>query len=317
MIWNSTILMSLIDIIIITVSIFAFWVFLSNRKLLEELHIFSGLALILAGLALLAAFYLSDLATMFILPLFIPMNEAMHVMRELHLNYMWLVSAISISFIVIGLVYLIKKLLPNIITLRDKLEETQEELREEILALKCAEQRLIKNEDKLKELTLVDSLTSVTNRRGYDRFIRDEWNRAKRTQSSISAIMMDVDFFKDYNDNYGHLAGDQCLRKIATALRSKIVRAGDIIARYGGEEFVVILPGSDSEDAAKLAEILRLEVESLNIEHKLSKAKGRITISLGVATTTDPSGSYEALLLEADTAMYEAKKKGRNQVKVA
>jgi diguanylate cyclase (GGDEF)-like protein len=309
--------MSLIDIIIITVSIFAFWVFLSNRKLLEELHIFSGLALILAGLALLAAFYLSDLATMFILPLFIPMNEAMHVMRELHLNYMWLVSAISISFIVIGLVYLIKKLLPNIITLRDKLEETQEELREEILALKCAEQRLIKNEDKLKELTLVDSLTSVTNRRGYDRFIRDEWNRAKRTQSSISAIMMDVDFFKDYNDNYGHLAGDQCLRKIATALRSKIVRAGDIIARYGGEEFVVILPGSDSEDAAKLAEILRLEVESLNIEHKLSKAKGRITISLGVATTTDPSGSYEALLLEADTAMYEAKKKGRNQVKVA
>ena len=269
-------------------------------------------------LLLLAAFYLADLSTMFLLPLFMPMDKAMDIMRELHLNYMWFLSAASISSIVIGLVYLIKRLFPRIVALCSKLEETQEELKKDFTILKETEQKLLKNEDELKELTLTDALTGVANRRGYDKTIRSEWYRAKRTATPLSLIMMDIDFFKDYNDKYGHIAGDQCLRRIAAGLSSKIVRAGDVIARYGGEEFVVILPGSDKLAAAKLAEILREEVESLNIEHIFSEAKeNRITISLGVAATKELDGNIESLLLKADSAMYEAKREGRNQVKVA
>lgn len=318
MIWDSIFLMTVIDIVIITMTMLAFWISLKNIKLLKELQVLSGVTLILAGLVILSTFYLADLSTMFLLPLFVPMDKAMDIMRELHLNYMWLISAASISSIVIGLIYLIKRLFPRIVALCTKLEEAQEELKKDFTTLKGAEQKLLENEEELRELTLTDALTGVANRRGYDKTIRSEWYRAKRMATPLALIMLDIDFFKDYNDKYGHIAGDQCLKKIAAGLSSKIVRAGDIIARYGGEEFVVILPGSDKKAAVKLAEILRGEVESLNIEHIFPEAKeGRITISLGVAATKELNGNIESLLLKADSAMYEAKREGRNKVKVA
>ena len=318
MIWDSVPIMAVIDIIIIAMTMLAFWIFLENRELLKELQVLSGVTLILIGLLLLAVFYLADLSIMFLLPFFMPMDKAMDIMRELHLNYMWLVSAASISSIVIGLVYLIKRLFPRIVALCTKLEETQKELKKDFTTLKETEQKLLNNEDELKELTLTDALTGVANRRGYDKTIRSEWYRAKRMATPLSLIMLDIDFFKNYNDKYGHIAGDQCLKKIAAGLSSKIVRAGDVIARYGGEEFVIILPGSDKKAAVKLAEILREEVESLNIEHIFPEAKeDRITISLGVAATKELNGNIESLLLKADSAMYEAKREGRNKVKVA
>ena len=318
MIWDSKIIMTIIDIVVIAMAVVATWTFSKNKWLLRSLHVSSGLRLIVIGLIILAAFYLVDLLIMFIFPLFMPMKEAMGIMNDLHLNYMWIVSTISIGCIVIGLVYLIRRLFPRIIKLRIDLEEAHADLKDELSALKSVEQKLLRNENKLKELTLIDQLTGVTNRRGYDLTVESEWNRARRTRTPLSLIMLDIDFFKNYNDNYGHPAGDECLKRVAMALNSKIVRAGDVVARYGGEEFVVILPGSNKEAAATLAELLRQAVESLNIEHKVSKATDHVTVSLGVATTaTNHDGNYKALLLEADTAMYEAKKAGRNQVKIA
>ena len=169
--------------------------------------------------------------------------------------------------------------------------------------------------NRLRDLSYFDELTSIGNRRSHDKNLITEWNRAKRRRTPISIIMVDIDYFKDYNDNYGHAAGDDCLRRVAQALQSIIVRAGDSIARYGGEEFVVILPGSNLGSAKYLAELMRRKIESLQIEHASSTVSEHVTISLGVASAIPTDDGYpEALLSTADDALYKAKNNGRNCV---
>lgn len=169
----------------------------------------------------------------------------------------------------------------------------------------------------LLHLSFWDGVTSVANRRGFDESLDREWRRGVRYKTPLSLIMIDIDCFKAYNDNYSHMSGDDCLRRVAKVLSSKIRRPGDFVARYGGEEFVVILPATHAEGAAIVAETLRAGVEGLGIPHAYSQISDRVTISLGVASTFPKlESSPVTLITTADKALYQAKREGRNRVKI-
>ncbi|WP_170942305.1 diguanylate cyclase, partial [Noviherbaspirillum denitrificans] len=158
-------------------------------------------------------------------------------------------------------------------------------------------------------------LTGIANRRRFDLHLEDEFRRAKRNASPLSLIMIDVDSFKDYNDNYGHQRGDQCLAQIAGALGGVLNRSSDLVARYGGEEFTVVLPDTNEDGAMQIAEAMRAEIEALNIEHAHSRVAKFVTISLGVSTVVPEHLSNTGSLIHAaDRALYQAKRSGRNCV---
>ncbi|MFZ5642661.1 MAG: diguanylate cyclase domain-containing protein [Bacillota bacterium] len=164
-------------------------------------------------------------------------------------------------------------------------------------------------------LSSIDGLTGISNRRYFDTEIKNEWDRAARYGRHLSIILFDIDYFKDYNDIYGHLAGDDCLKQIANALQTVIKRSGDIFARYGGEEFVVVLAETDLNGAMVVAERLRENVESLKITHAGSKVSENVTISVGVAAAIPDNNTMpESLIGAADKALYKAKRQGRNCV---
>jgi two-component system chemotaxis family response regulator WspR len=169
----------------------------------------------------------------------------------------------------------------------------------------------------LEHMSAIDGLTGIANRRRFDEALLSEWRRARRDHSSIGLILIDVDFFKRYNDHYGHLSGDDCLRKVASALASTIRRPADLVARYGGEEFVALLPQTDRAGIETVAESLRAAVESLAVAHEKSDATSTVTISLGAALSTpqasDADDAALALIARADRALYEAKRGGRNR----
>ena len=167
---------------------------------------------------------------------------------------------------------------------------------------------------KLAQLSLTDSLTGIPNRRRFDEFIRNEWQRAQRTGDSLALLLCDVDNFKLYNDHYGHAAGDQVLVKVAQELDQQVGRAGDLLCRYGGEEFAVVLTRTDLPAALTLAEKLRAGVNGLGIEHCHVKS-GYLSISIGVtAAIPTVETSLQAFFDAADAALYQAKKQGRNRV---
>ena len=174
---------------------------------------------------------------------------------------------------------------------------------------------LKKHRDFLENLCLVDGLTGVWNRRYFDVLLDKEWRRALRGGVQLSVILTDIDFFKKYNDHYGHLAGDDCLRHVAQTLKASASRGGDMVARYGGEEFVVIAASVSIEAAQALAEKLRESIEMLKIPHATSAINDYVTISVGVATVI-PEADMEAagFLEKVDRALYLAKIGGRNRV---
>ena len=170
--------------------------------------------------------------------------------------------------------------------------------------------------DMLKRLSLADGLTNVSNRRHFDETLNNEISRALRTQNHLSLLMIDVDYFKPFNDHYGHGQGDQCLIRIAQAMQAEISRPMDMLARYGGEEFVVLLPGTGLEGACQVAEALRQSVSALQIAHDASPAAQHVTISIGVASRAlNDARSASEFLRQADQALYQAKQSGRNQVR--
>lgn len=168
---------------------------------------------------------------------------------------------------------------------------------------------------KLEQASYTDTLTGIFNRRYFNLVYEREFKRALRGVKSITFIMVDIDFFKQYNDTYGHLQGDVALQNVAYILKSSLLRPGDFVFRLGGEEFGIILTETDCSNARKMAERLRFNVESLNIEHKGNKKSGIITISLGAVCITPIAGmNNETLLRSADINLYAAKERGRNQV---
>jgi diguanylate cyclase (GGDEF)-like protein len=168
---------------------------------------------------------------------------------------------------------------------------------------------------RLEELTRSDPLTGLANRRHFDELKEIEFRRAQRLDQPLSVLMCDVDFFKRYNDTYGHALGDHCLQAVAETLKSVFARAGELVARVGGEEFAVLLPGSDVDSARKAAERLRQAIATLAVTHASSPVAPHITVSIGVAQfdpeTTD---RFDQLLQRADQALYRAKSQGRDRI---
>ena len=175
--------------------------------------------------------------------------------------------------------------------------------------------QLKRKTDLLDRMALLDGLTGIPNRRNFDVTFEKEIRRAARSKSFLSLILMDIDFFKKYNDHYGHVAGDSCLRQVAKAVEGVKKRGSDFAARYGGEEFVMILPGSDMEGAMQLAEDVRCAVAALNIQHTTSDVAEYVSLSLGVATILPNQKMLLVDLIKAaDKALYQAKANGRNCV---
>jgi diguanylate cyclase (GGDEF)-like protein len=179
-------------------------------------------------------------------------------------------------------------------------------------------QRLTLANQKLKRIAYLDGLTQVANRRRFEQHLDNEWRRMARQQTFLAIILADIDYFKGFNDLYGHQAGDNCLRLVARTLSRAARRPGDLVARYGGEEFAVILPGADLRGAETVAEDLRRSIRDRRVAHQGSNIDCIITMSLGVASCIPSAKSSPAALLkQADAALYAAKHGGRDQVRAA
>jgi diguanylate cyclase (GGDEF)-like protein len=178
--------------------------------------------------------------------------------------------------------------------------------------------RLSAVNQELRRLSSQDGLTGLSNRRLFDSTLDREWRRARRSGQPLALMMIDIDHFKKYNDHYGHLAGDDCLRQVARIISESLERAGDMAARYGGEEFVGLMPGTDAEGAAELAEQVRAKTARAALPHAASPISRVVTVSVGVAAVVpDPKLAPAQLVEAADQALYQAKEQGRDQVAAA
>ncbi len=186
------------------------------------------------------------------------------------------------------------------------------------VSIAIKKERLLREQaESLRGLAFVDGLTGIANRRRMDEYLADEFKRAARNNAPLSVIMMDIDYFKQFNDSYGHQSGDFCLQRVANAIKATLRRPADMVARYGGEEFALILPDTSFAGASSLAEEIRKHVENLTIPHESSNVANHITLSLGISNVQSYANtSSETLLLQADKALYQAKSRGRNQVVV-
>lgn len=188
-----------------------------------------------------------------------------------------------------------------------KMKILQEQLKES--NLKLEESNIF-----LHRLSILDGLTGIANRRHFDDMLKHEWKIGLREKNILSVVLMDIDFFKKYNDNYGHQSGDDCLKKVAATLSNSIRRPGDFLARYGGEEFVAILPNTDAKGAAVIAEQMRADIEAVNLPHEYSDVANYVSVSLGVAAMQpDNSSVFDDIVGKADEALYKAKEEGRNR----
>jgi diguanylate cyclase (GGDEF)-like protein len=185
----------------------------------------------------------------------------------------------------------------------------------DVSAAVMREKLLLEQALELRSQSFSDGLTGIANRRHFDVNMEKEVRRAKRTSSELSFALIDIDYFKAYNDHYGHQQGDECLIKVASTLASAIRRPGDLVARYGGEEFGVILPDTSAENAFLMMEAIRKQIIELHLEHRKSTVGPNVTVSIGVTTRT-PHDAYEVcdLINQADRALYQAKGNGRNNV---
>jgi diguanylate cyclase (GGDEF)-like protein len=281
MIWNSIVVMTVIDLIVILLTVAVLWNIYKNRQMLRQLHLYYGSLLILTGLIFIVMFYVADISIMHILPVFIHEEDAMSAMSNLHLGYNWIVTSVGIGLIIASILYSNMVLFPQIMHL----------------------------EDELKEHASTDSLTKAYNRLKFDEIIESEINRSKRYDQMLSLIAFDIDHFKTVNDNYGHLFGDYVLKTIVNLTKDNI-RGVDYLARWGGEEFMIILPETGLERAEALAQRIKEEIEN----YKFKKIV-KVTVSFGVAQFKKDD-SEDTLIKRADDALYKAKNKGRNRVEI-
>ncbi|HEX5354681.1 MAG TPA: diguanylate cyclase [Aquabacterium sp.] len=195
----------------------------------------------------------------------------------------------------------------------------RDERRQYLLSLRRKNllQDLSEVQARLQQLSRMDVLTGLFNRRHFQQYLQQTWQRARHGGDMVAIIMLDVDHFKRFNDRYGHPAGDQCLLRVAQALQDKLRRPGDLVARYGGEEFIAVLPHADADMALKAAQRVREAIAELGIPHEDSDTATTVTASVGVATCqARPDLREEDLIAAADSALYKAKQQGRNRVEV-
>lgn len=195
-----------------------------------------------------------------------------------------------------------------------QLKAKTRELDAKLVELEEVQQQLEESNEKLKRLSTLDGLTGIPNRRSFDERLETEWQRAIREQEDISLIMIDIDHFKPYNDHYGHVAGDVCLRQVSKLLTGSLHRDIDEAYRYGGEEFAVILPNTPPKGAVNVAKRIMLAFKDAAIEHPASDSGDHLTVSIGICSHIPKPGQKQDMLIEhTDKALYEAKDNGRNQ----
>ena len=182
-------------------------------------------------------------------------------------------------------------------------------------ALRASQAALEEKNLELMRLSQLDGLTELANRRLFNNRLEQEWDRSRRSGKPVGLAMFDVDWFKDYNDTYGHLQGDDCLKTIARVLKDSARRPADLAVRFGGEEFVLLMPETDEAGALHVAETVRREVAELGLEHAGAPGGGRVSVSAGVSARVPDDGGFPEVLMEAaDDALYRAKQRGRNRV---
>lgn len=193
--------------------------------------------------------------------------------------------------------------------------ELNSQLQAEIRERRRAEAELEKANQELQRLASLDGLTQIANRRRFDEYLKQEWQRMTREQSPLSLLLSDLDDFKAYNDTYGHQAGDECLQRIAQCMGNALKRPADLVARYGGEEFAIILPNTDADGAVYVAKRIQKDISRLKLTHAQSSVSPYITLSIGVSSTIPQQGNSPELLLDTtDKALYEVKALGKNAV---
>ncbi len=278
MFWNSILLMAMIDIMMLFLIILSLWDIYRNRKLVKKLQVYSGLALV-GGLFTLGSLYFMHLYAMNLFPILLPGGQTMNFVKDLHHNYNWILGTFGISILVISVLYVNRVIFP----------------------------RITKLENELMMIASIDSLTKIYNRSKYGEIVEREIERTKRFNLSLSIIIFDIDAFKRINDTYGHLNGDEVLKRLVALVQEEI-RKIDILIRWGGDEFICILPGTKLEGAARLAERIRLSVKNYEFTNM-----GKVTLSMGISQVTK-GDTEDSLLKRADEALYKAKMNGGNQV---
>nr|WP_277875209.1 diguanylate cyclase [Anabaena sphaerica] len=178
---------------------------------------------------------------------------------------------------------------------------------------KQTEEALKQANKELVRLANLDGLTKIANRRCFDESLAQEWLRLKREKSPLALLLGDIDYFKYYNDYYGHQAGDECLRRVAKAMAQSCNRPADLVARYGGEEFAILLPNTDLDGAIHITKQIQQEIARIAISHQYSAASEQVTLSIGVVSMVPTNDtSPEVIIAAADQALYKAKAQGRN-----
>ncbi len=196
-----------------------------------------------------------------------------------------------------------------------KLEEELARCQQQLVLSQQAEHQTRKQNLELKRISRLDGLTKIANRRHFDEQLQFEWRRLTRSRKPLSLVLCDVDYFKRYNDTYGHQMGDLCLKQVAQALRKSKRRTGDFVARYGGEEFVFLLPNTDESAAIEFAQTVKAAIDNLQLPHRDSAVSSRVTLSMGISSMIPAQAtSPDTLFLSADKALYEAKNTGRDRI---
>jgi len=288
MVWNSIALMTIIDVVIVSFIIYIASVFYRRRKSIRTFRATLSVFLILSGLGMIALFYLADLAIMYVLPLLIPMMQAMELMEFLHLNILWYVMVIGVTFMGLGVLRLVHIVFPRHLSQLEGLKDVQENL---------------------SHLATIDPLTGLLNRRKFKEDMDKLFSQQDLERYQFAILFIDLDGFKPINDTIGHDAGDIVLINVAKRLKDNI-RHSDSAVRYGGDEFIVCL--KDIVDLNKVAQIAEQLVTSIAVPIDVNESSQSISVSIGISTYPEQGGDIDTMVKHADSAMYDVKRSGGN-----